>query len=207
MTAFSLTLGIVVLASCATDVRMKPLRSAVLYGTIRDPQGQGIPGVDVTLGGYSGRFEYFSLFDAETDSVGNFQMRVPEGEYIPTLRTEYLSRVTLGSLRVKAPSTRFDYTYGGYRVEGSVTGTGGAPVDSGVVRVWSVNVQSYDVYVDTNVRFSRGHYKTYLPAGDYSLWFVPYGSPGIPTRRFVPVPVTADTTIDVSLDAIQSPGR
>jgi carboxypeptidase family protein len=193
----ALTLSIVVLTSCATDVRMKPLRSALVYGTIRDPQGQGIPGMTVALGGNSGGYEYFSLFDAETDSAGNFQMRVPEGEYLPTLMTENYSRVTLGSLRVKAPTTRFDYTYGGYRVGGNITGPGGAPVDSGVVHVWSV---SDAVYVDFNVRFSGGRYEMYLNAGDYSLWFVPYGNAGLPTRRFVPVPVSADTTIDVLLD-------
>jgi hypothetical protein len=198
----ALTLSIVALTSCATDVRMKPRSTVSVQGTILDPTGKGISNLDVFFGARPYPYGFGGEFETNTDSTGSFTLILPEGVYFPILNelgSGGVPRIIFGATRVSAPRARFDYAYGGHRVSGLVTGPGGAAVDSGIVNV--IGDLPDENYVSFAARFAGGRYEVYVPTGNFSFYFRPGGPPlGLPTLWTSRFAVTADTTIDVALD-------
>lgn len=178
--------------SCSPDLRVKPARLAELTGTIRDPEGNVVPGAVVTL---------LDLGGANADSAGRFLLRAPEGTYgiyiYPKNHLGNFQPVVAGPVRVRAPVTHWDYTLAGIKVQGTVTIPGGAPLDSGSVQAYDPRDYRTLVYVP----LVAGHYKMYLRPGVYTFFASPqFVVPsGLPQVIVPSVTVSADTTIDIAL--------
>ncbi len=183
--------------SCSQDMLVKPARRAEVTGTIRDPEGNALAGYRVYITEGLG---------STTDSSGHYSVIVPEGSYRPIVSPRGypvtgFPRVQAGWVRVRAPVTRWDYSYGGFKVQGSVTGPDGSPVDSGIVDAYQPGSSNYGYGTEVRVNIVAGRYKLYLTGGSYRLFISPeYAVPrGIPNLFPPDVTISADTTMDFAL--------
>jgi hypothetical protein len=194
--------------SCSSDLPVKPVRKAVMEGVIRDPEGNGISGLNVSLLYKLRDYGSRPVAGTKTDSTGTYRVLVPEGTYDVALGSWFdaapgFSYLELQSIRVVAPATRFDYRYSGFPVTGQVTGPVGATIDSGWVDVLDVSNPNYltpSFYARTRV--GPQGYKLFLPKRSlYNFYVTPAATnSGIPRRFFLRITVARDTTLNFPLD-------
>ncbi len=193
-----LAVSLCVVASCSSDLSVKPLQLAIVHATIRDPDGVGIAGVQIFLDRSGDNLSVG--YSKTTDSTGACLFRIPEGPYVAQIWVAG-SRVpdvrNYASLKAVAPRTEFDFRYGGVRVDGRLIGPGG-PINDGSVRVLGATNLTFLISAESPLSGQR--YRLFIPAGGY--WFTATPSPryrGLPTVRTDPVTITADTTIDLAV--------
>jgi hypothetical protein len=205
-----LAILVLVQASCA-EIPTAPKRLVTLQGTILTRDGDPVPGAQVFLGdlmGYQSSFR--SLYGVTTGSDGAYKLDLAEGTYevrvIPDYRTG-IQTASASGFRVAGDHPRFDYTYGGLRLEGTVRDPHGVPCPL-------VNLGFYSVYrpqtptVHVSFVAYDGHFRVYLPPGDYDLRATPFAATsGVPTRTFRSVHFAADSTFDVVLTGHRITGR
>jgi hypothetical protein len=140
---------------------------------------------------------------ASVDSMGTYSLRLETGTYEVTIHPpdrmlNHVERVTF-----TRSSTRYDHTFGGHDVTGSLRNPDGGVVDSGEVSVWL----QYSSNRGATQTFHGGEYHFLLPTGVYSFIASPedYWA-GYPPAIADAVPVGSDTTIDLQSTGISVTG-
>jgi hypothetical protein len=194
-------------ASCSSDLAEKPVRRAILEGTIRNPEGQSIANLPLLLVFHPQAYVSGSSFRARTDSTGAFRFEATEGVYdlLVGADYDYLSGfpfVRVSGIHVTAPATHFDYRYQGFPVAGTLTGPTGLPIDSAYVSVFE-ELPSSDYLTpgfDGPVRAGSQGYRVWLRRPRHSGVFV---SPARAYTRFAGRCLRTDTTAsDTTLDFV-----
>ncbi len=174
----------------------KPNPLVHVLGSVRDRDGVGVREVLVRAYGWPfGSREG----NATTDTSGAFTMDLPEGEYRVSMETPngsgfryvYLERVS-----ITRRSPRIDYRYTGILVQGTVRSPTGAPLDSGAVRFFE-EVSGDGAYL----HFRNGVFSAFVPrAATYQVTLDSW-DPRFPPASPRTIPIAADTTLALQIDA------
>jgi hypothetical protein len=200
-----------VVGSCSTHIPQKPLQKAALVGTVRDPEGNPIADLPLMLVFHTGPYPSGSPKYSSTNSTGAFRFEIVEGVYELWVGSDFgyasgFPSARISGIRVAAPETRFDYTYEGFPVVGTLTGPTGLPIDSARVSVWEEHDDPpSDVLTSgfgVDVWAGPQGYKVFLPhPGRYSFFVSPLPEhTGIARRSFGTHTIAADTTLNFALD-------
>ncbi len=184
--------------SCSSDLTVKPRREVEVRGVIRDPEGVGVPGIEIFLDPADDKLSVG--YAKTTDSAGAYLLRIAAGPYTARIFALHarVPEALIGPVTLVPPITRLDYRYGGLRVQGRLIGPGGNPIDAGTVEALG---DAPGVFVAVTSALVAQRYKLFVPAATY--YFRVEASPaypGLPSLAIGGIPVAADTTIDFSVD-------
>lgn len=182
--------------NCASVPTAHPSSTVDVRGRIRDPEGIGVESVRVFLGTDSVPWTSTGV-SVLTDRRGDFRMRVTPGRYRAMLFALYarVPDALIGTVWLRAPAAKLDYTYDGLRIQGHLIGPGGQPVHRGRVAVLGHGRNGFNAYMAAEV--DGGRYEVFGPPGEYL--FVTMPSPGwLPSvHGNQMIDISADTTIDL----------
>jgi hypothetical protein len=171
-------------------------------GLITGPEGAPMPAVLVFRPrGAPGD----DLVHARTDSSGAYSVRLFPGTYEVWIEpsAEGLLR-HVEAVAFRRTSTRFDHSFSGHQLTGTVRDPEGSVVDSGRVAVEILTPSPYTIGV---TELKDGTYSFTVSTGTYSLHATAGNSwSGFPRGLVSPVGVRADTTVDIDLAGLQVSG-
>lgn len=192
--------------SCA-DIPVAPLRSIVVTGSVSTPDGRPVPDASIYFtrtGPGAGRSSAWM----DTDWQGRFSGSVAEGIHEVTIAGPEFGGVpefAHTTVRIDASANRFDYTYGGRRVTGTVTDPAGAVIPNAKLYFYG---RSGERSTTLQARVDGAGFLAFVPVGTYSITVVPPSSvDGVPRLDFDNVAIAADTTIDFALTGRRVTGR
>jgi hypothetical protein len=142
---------------------------------------------------------------ARTDSSGAYTVRLFPGTYevwIEPSAEGYLRHVEAVAFR--RTSARFDHSFSGHHLTGTVRDPEGSVVDSGRVVLEILTPTPYTIGM---TELQDGTYSFTVSTGTYSLHATAgNGWAGFPHGLVSPVGVRADTTVDIDLTGLQVSG-
>ena len=199
-------LAIVMVAqlSCA-EIPTAPRHVVTIQGTILTRDGDPVADAGVLFEEPQGSGDAH-VYGVTTGSDGSLSLRLAEGTYDVHLFPSNFSglpEAEVSEFRVAGENPRFDYKYGGIRIEGTVLDPHGAPFP-----FVDISFDSPDRPVYVSYREYDGHYRVYLPPGDYDYGAAPVSlTSGVPTRHFRSAHFASDTTCDIALTGRRITGR
>jgi hypothetical protein len=142
---------------------------------------------------------------ANTDSSGAYTVRLFSGTYevwIQPAAEGHLLHVEAVTFR--RTSTRFDHSFSGHHLTGTVRDPEGTVVDSGKV---TLEILTPTPYTIGTTQLQDGTYSFTVSTGTYSLHAISANAwAGFPHGLVSPVAVRADTTVDIDLAGLQVSG-
>lgn len=186
--------------SCA-DMPTAPRALVSVSGTILDRDGAALAGIRLffqpadSLPGFA-RYGV----SAFTDAAGRYTTSLPAATYSVGIEPPPLGGypiVWIPSWTASLGAATLDYRYQGVRVSGTVTGPDGQPLGD-----VEATLQSTTAALAVEEGPVVGRYSLLAPAGAYVLFVGPrhyFNDVGVPDFRIPLPPLTADTTVDVSL--------
>jgi hypothetical protein len=133
---------------------------------------------------------------------GRYTFLLPRGVYRFSVRPQVVGTgipvVDFTGVGVSADTT-IDFSLDGNRIEGTVTGPGGTPMDGAYVNASGFNVNA------ACQTAADGTYQLYLPSREYRFYVDP-GRTYIATRTLGPTLVTAPMTLDIDVSGAEWTG-
>lgn len=175
----------------------------LLYGTVRDPDGAVVAGVDLDIRHSNNGVDLFTPGD-DTDEFGYYQVVLPQFGmydvfYKPPVVPPYLAPIKEDSVTVNS-DTQLDVVLpNGILLYGTVLNSFGAIVVN-------VDIDAIDVLSDLSVPLagdytdSTGLYQTVLAPGTYHLEFEPPRARHLASIKLSDQSIFANSQYDVSLD-------
>ncbi|MEE9554990.1 MAG: PKD domain-containing protein [candidate division Zixibacteria bacterium] len=175
----------------------------LFYGTVRDPDGAGVTGVDLDIRHSNNGVDLFTPGD-DTDEFGFYQVVLPQFGmydvvYKPPVVPPYLAPIREDSVAVNS-DTQLDVVLStGILLYGTVLNSFGASVVD-------VDIDAIDVLSDLSVPLvgdhtdGLGQYQTVLAEGTYHLEFEPPRIRLLAATKLFDQSIFADIQYDVSLD-------
>lgn len=192
-------LAILIQGSCA-EIPTAPRAELMLNGTVLDRDGGAISYAEVVFRRNPPSAKL--TLRAMTGSDGAFALALVSGRYSVDILLPFMAGLTDArgvAVDIAGPLPRFDYRFGGQKIEGVVTGPDSAPVTNAIVSFFGIEAGS-DRYVELDTRFDGTTFRGFLPPGSYTATVSPPSIvEGIPRLQFSNLTVTSDTTFTFAL--------